>query len=49
MPLGTGVGESEVAPAEVHTTTEFARRRMTERNCSGRDKASKAASWCGRG
>lgn len=49
MPLGTGVDESEVAPAEVHTTTECARRRMTERSCSGSGRASKAASWCGRG
>lgn len=49
MPLGTGAEESGVAAAEVHTTTECARRRITERSCSGRGRASKAASWCGCG
>jgi hypothetical protein len=49
MPLGTGADESGLVAAEVHTTTECARRRITERSCSGRGRASKAASWCGCG
>lgn len=36
MPRGT-----DSAPVEVHTTTEFGRRRITERNCSGAGRSSK--------
>lgn len=51
MPLGTGASaEPSVAgAADVHTTTECASRRITVRSCSGRGRASKAASWCGCG
>lgn len=44
MPLGT-----DSAPVDVHTTTEFGRRRITERNCSGPGRASKRVSECGCG
>lgn len=36
MPRGT-----DSAPVEVHTTTEFGRRRIIERNCSGAGRWSK--------
>lgn len=44
IPRGT-----DSAPVDVHTTTEFGRSRITERNCSGGGRASKLVSECGCG
>ncbi|ROW15358.1 hypothetical protein VPNG_02374 [Cytospora leucostoma] len=38
-----------VVEAEVHTTTECGRRRITVRSCSDRESESKVVSWCGWG
>lgn len=42
MVMPRGVAELPVEGAEVHTTTELGRRRMTERNCSGAARSAKA-------
>lgn len=44
MPRGT-----DSAPVDVHTTTEFGRRRITDRNCSGAGRSSKLVLECGCG